>query len=153
MTFFFRFAEDENLFPGKLHRTPTPFPKELRPPNRKHCRNDEVKPNDNYVNVVDGRVKEQGTYNRETTSAFLSDSLPPVLSFPESEFLLNNFSSASELKAVILKALLIFNGSKIRHALFYFSLKYIAASESSQRYNKMHKVTDSNSCGREVSNF
>ncbi|KAK6618206.1 hypothetical protein RUM44_002657 [Polyplax serrata] len=53
-----RFAEDENLLPGKLHRTPTPFPKELRAPNRK-IRTDERKHSENYANVIDGKVNER----------------------------------------------------------------------------------------------
>lgn len=55
-----RFVEDEDLLPGKLHRTPTPFPKELRAPNRKHhVRGDDMRPEDDYVNVIAGKILEK----------------------------------------------------------------------------------------------
>lgn len=55
-----RFMEDEDLLPGKLHRTPTPFPKELRAPNRKHhVRGEETRPEEDYVNVIAGKVVER----------------------------------------------------------------------------------------------
>lgn len=64
-----RFEEDEDVLPGRLDRTPTPFPKELRCPTRKAARAD-----DNYVNVVDGRVAVFQQAQQPPTSLNLSES-------------------------------------------------------------------------------
>lgn len=79
-----RFAEDEDLLPGKLHRTPTPFPKELRAPNRKHhSRSEETRPEDNYVNVVDGKIVESELRLHPPTSPVVKSG-SGLLSFTES---------------------------------------------------------------------